>query len=84
MDAAGCEVGEGGRSHCDSGANGSPAQAKVGGGNLLEYPVTVVGVLGLWSFIAGGILRGAGRGHVDTHTHTHTIQTPGWEVGQRI
>lgn len=31
----------------------------------------MVGVLGLWSFIAGGILRGAGRGHAHTHTH-HT------------
>ena len=41
-------------------------------GNLLEYPVTVVGVLGLWSFIAGGTLRGAEHGHTHTHAHTNT------------
>jgi len=29
------------------------------GRDLLEYPVTVVGVLGLWSFKPGGTLRGA-------------------------
>ncbi len=29
------------------------------GRDLLEYPVTVVGVLGLLSFKSGGILRGA-------------------------
>lgn len=34
--------------------------------NLLEYPVTEVGVLGLWRFIAGGTLRGAGQGHTRT------------------
>lgn len=38
-------------------------------GNLLEYPVTVVWVLGLWSFIAGGTLRGAERTHTITHIH---------------
>lgn len=54
---------------------GAQHKPKLAGGNLLEYPVTVVGVLGLWSFIAGGILRGAGHGH----TQIHTIRTPGWE-----
>lgn len=39
-------------------------------GNLLEYPVTVVGVLGLWSLIAGGTLGGAGQGHTQSHKHT--------------
>lgn len=61
-------------SHCDTGANERPAQAK--GGNLLLNPVTVVGVLGLWSFIAGGTVRGAGHGHTSTPTpntcHTRT------------
>lgn len=72
---------------------GAQRRPKGGGGNLLEYPVTVVGVLGLWSFIAGGTLRGAGHGRTHTHkrtrasahihTHkTHTIRTPGWEVGE--
>lgn len=28
-------------------------------GDLLEYPVIVVGVLGLWSFISGGTVGGA-------------------------
>lgn len=47
-----------------------------GRGNLLLNPVTVVGVLGLWSFIAGGTVRGAGHGHTSTPTpntcHTRT------------
>lgn len=30
-----------------------------GGTDLLQYPVTVAGALGLWSFISGGIVRGA-------------------------
>lgn len=74
-----------GRAHCGSGANGSPAQAKGEGGNLLEYPVTVVGVLGLWSFIAGGTLRGAEDGHSHSQRHTqdaHDAQTPGREGGK--
>lgn len=60
---------------------GAQRRPKGGGGNLLEYPVTVVGVLGLWSFIAGGTLRGAGHGRTHTHkrtrasAHTHTQNT---------
>ena len=51
-------------------------------GNLLEYPVTVVGVLGLWSFIAGGTLRGAGHGHGQTPTRTHTHTRVGGRGGK--
>lgn len=32
---------------------------RIRGRDLLEYPVTVVGVLGLWSVKPGGILSGA-------------------------
>lgn len=46
------------------------AQHKPAGGNLLEYPVIVVGVLGLRSFIAGGTMRGAGHGHKHIHRDT--------------
>lgn len=34
-------------------------QVGPGGRDLLQYPVTVVGVLGLWRFIPGATLRGA-------------------------
>lgn len=37
----------------------SEALCRGGGGDLLQNPVTVAGALGLWSFISGGIVRGA-------------------------
>lgn len=62
--------------------------------NLLEYPVTTVGSLGLWSFIAGGTQSGADRERgVNTHAHTHAgthTETPtlhgmeGRGVGQTV
>lgn len=70
-------VGGRGQAHCDSGANGSPAQASGGEANLLEYPVTTVGSLGLWSFIAGGTQSGAERGRNMRHTRTETPTSHG-------
>lgn len=58
--------------------------------NLLEYPVTTVGSLGLWSFIAGGTQSGAecergdnARTHARTETPTsHRME--GHEAGQTV
>lgn len=52
--------------------------------NLLEYPVTTVGSLGLWSFIAGGTQSGAERERSDnTQTHT-THRMEGREAGRTV
>lgn len=54
----------GGMDKYRSEANGSTAQG-TGGRDLLLYPVTVEGVLGLWSLISGGTEGGTREAETD-------------------
>lgn len=56
----GCEGGVGGHSVVvEPITEKKPCAVAPGGRDLLLYPVTVVGVLGLWRFIPGATMRGA-------------------------